>query len=269
MENKDESEVDVKDVDTSYVEPSTDEEEAELESEEETETPPLSSDGENEEEQETEEEAPAEEEVTPDPIVEETGKLENETPREYALRKELEKTRKQLRKEKEDELFVKDSKPKRNEDDVLSEYDPEEVQKLEKIIGKLGYVKKGEIESQTYDSIANEELTKFIDSHPEYSPENDKDGVVWNQFKAEFQLYKKPESPREYKKIFERVHSVLHGSPTVDIKKINASKEKLKVASHNGAANQIKTVVKKPVTQGLRTDMLKGFDDDEINDLIS
>lgn len=277
MENKNE-EQDVKDVDTSYIEPSTDENDELVETNE-NETQPLSSDGENEEEEieevqsdeeveQTEEEIEEESNDTP-PEEDEEKPAKGETLREYALRKELENTRKLIREQKQSELFIKNNASVK-EDDILSEYDPDEVNKLEKLIGKLGYVKKNELESQTYETIANEQLSSFLDKHPEYLYDNDKTGALWNQFKEEFNLYKQPTNPKEYKRLFEKIHNDLKSSSSIDINKINASREKLKVASHSGAAIVgRKTQQPRQNISGIRTDMLKGFDEEEINELLS
>ena len=141
---------------------------------------------------------------------------------------------------------------------------------MEQIIGKLGYVKKQELESSTYEQQANDQLTNFLDSHKEYLPENDKDGLLWGQFRKEFELYKTPSSAKAYKQLFEKIHTDIKGSSGIDIKKVNASKEKLKVASHSGITttgrNQRQTSNEVP---GLRKDMLKGFTDAEVEELLS
>ena len=260
MENKDNNEDVKQDVETKYVEPSGDNEEL-------VETEESSSSDDSKEEETEEEENNSESEENP-PREDEPKLAEGESLREYALRKELENTRKQLRKEKQEELFQKANNPK-NDDDFLAENDPDEVKKLEKIISKLGYAKKQEIQSQTYEEKANDQLSEFLDKHQEYLPENDKDGALWNEFRREFGLYKQPDNPKEYKKIFERIHSNLKGSSSIDIKRVNASREKLKVASHTGATMQGRPIQKQQVSTGLRTDMLKGFGEDEIKEIFS
>jgi hypothetical protein len=265
----DKNEEDVKDVDVEETEETV--EPTDTEDENDTQSPSSGDENEEEEPEETpeEEETPESEEEPQEPV-EDTKKVEGETLRERALRMELENTRKKLRQQNQDDLFVPTKPSVKAEDDILSEYDQEEVAKLEKIIGKLGYVKSSDLHKQTYESTANDELSTFLNSHPEYLAENDKDGTLWNAFRSEFGLYKQPESPKEYKKIFERIHSNLKSSSTFDIKKVNASKEKLKVASHVGAATIGKTPNRqKQNTSGIRDDMLKGFTDEEKAELLS
>src|SRR5205085_1980645 len=117
----------------------------------------------------------------------------------------------------------------------------------------------------TYVDRANDELNSFLDKHKEYLPENDKDGILWTAFKTEYGLYKQPSNPKDFQKIFERIHRDVFGiKPAGALTTVNAQREKVKVASHAGASPTLPATREKKATPGgLRLDMLKGFTDEE------
>lgn len=228
---------------------------------------------------ETEEKAPEtkepdpvpEAEIEPEIVKVEPKPVEGETPREKALRLEVGRLKAINREQKRDELFTKqptnNSKP--NEED-FKDYDPEELKRLETLVNKLGYVKKDEILQQTVLDKNNSEFESFLDTHPEYLPENDKDGLLWNQFKSEFSLYNPPQDPKTLKKVLNKVHNEIYGTkPATNLNKINAQKEKLKVASHTAGsqAGKSSAPTAKAPNNNIRYDMLKGFDEEELKDL--
>lgn len=246
------------------IEPTKDEELVEVEEEEKS---PDSSSEENKElepEPETSDEVPdKEQEVEETPEKVEPKPVEGESPRERALRLEATRLKGLLRQQRSDELFVK--KAVTPEED-LSEYDPEELKRFETLATKMGFAKMNEIVQEKNNS----EFETFIDAHPEYSPENDKDGTLWNQFKTEFNLYIPPKDPKTLKMLLNRVHNEIYGvQPAKNLNKINASQEKIKVASHAGASAGKETRTRAPETSGLRIDALKGFTEEEKRELFS
>lgn len=228
------------------------------------------SDVESEESEEEPEKKEEEEESVPEP-----KPVEGETPREKALRKEIERLRGLRRGDKEKEIFgkkeVQQEQPKKQPKVDLSQYDKEEVEKFrgifETIAEDLGFVRKDEVKSYTYEGKANDILNEFLDSHPEYSPENDKDNTLWNQFKEEFALYKKPEDPKLYKKIFQKIHNDIVGVKEVDKGKIAAKQEKIKVASHGGASKQKSASEKEAKIDPSLRPHLKGFSDKDMEEI--
>lgn len=249
--------------------PSGDNDEGNFEDEEETETPPSSSDGEKEPEAE---EVPEEEEESA-PVAEtpksEPKPVEGETPREKALRLEATRLKGLLREQRKEELFVKQPIETSKDEEDLAGYDPEEVKRFQKLVDKLGYAKKDEILSQNSQERLNDTFNEFMEAHPEYAPENDKDGLLWNQYKAEFAIYSPTKDPKVLKKILNKVHNEIYGvQPAKNLNKINASQEKIKVASHTGASTGKETRRTSQAPSGLRTDMMKGFDEKEIKELL-
>lgn len=243
------------------IEPTKDEEIIDVDEEEKS---PDSSSEENKElEPEEKEETPVEEVPEVEETPEKVGPkpVEGETPRERALRLEATRLKGLLRQQRSEELFVK--KPTAPEED-LSEYDPEELKRFETLATKMGFAKKNEIVQEKNNS----EFEIFIEAHPEYSPENDKDGTLWNRFKSEFNLYIPPKDPKTLKMLLNRVHNEIYGvQPAKNLSKINASQEKIKVASHTGASAGKETRPRTQENSGLRTDALKGFSEEEKKEL--
>ncbi len=236
-----------------------------IEEEEENETPESSSDEKKESEDESEEEETQEAEAPktePKPV-------EGETPRERALRLEATRLKGIIRDQRKEDLFVKQPKDFKQDED-LAEYDPEELKRFETLATKMGFAKKSEIQNQTIQDRNNNEFESFMDAHPEYAPENDKDGILWDQFKSEFALYTPPQDPKTLKKILNKVHNEIYGvQPAKNLNKISASQEKIKVASHTGASAGKESKPKTQAPSGLRLDGLKGFSDDEIAEFTS
>ena len=247
-------------------EPSTDEKPDET-TEQETEEPEAESDDE-----------PKEEEIVPEKDVEvdsepkkKTPKpVEGETPKEFALRKELERERKKVRNLMSKQLNVKkqDSDIFVDDKDSLKDYDPDEITRLDKILQSRGYVRKDELQKQTFKDQTDHELNVFLKEHKEYLPENDKENVLWNQFKEEFSILRKPANVDQYKDFLERTHKSIFCNKTINKNTAAAAKEKLQVASHGS------TTVNKPKVHSKSSSItpemkshLKGFTDEEIEDM--
>lgn len=204
-------------------------------------------------------------------------RLPNEPPREFALRLELAKTRTQLREERGHEIMdtVRPATPTAQAvspvaAEVLGKYKPEELAALREVLpviaGEMGFVRKDEIAGSSYTEKVQEELDGFMEKHPEYSPENDPDGTQWNAFKNEFGQFKQPANPRDYRRLFERVHQTVFGIQAGGpLPKVAAAQRKVQVASHAGASGPTSQRQSRPAggSSGLRLDALKGFSDEE------
>ncbi len=209
-------------------------------------------------------------------------RIPGETPKEFALRMEVWRVKEGRRKERSSQLFNKKDETITpnievvlSEDDkqLLSKYNPEEINNFEQILGvvakKQGWVKRGEISTMTYQDKGQDILDSFLKDHPEYSVDHDPDGILWNRFKEEFSLYKRPNNPNDLKKIFNKVHREIFDIQSVDgLKTINAQKEKLKVASHSGATPN--RTVSSPQQSSLDPSLkkhMKGFDEGELEEI--
>lgn len=205
--------------------------------------------------------------------------VNGETPTERALRGELAIARSKLRQERKEELGL--DRPAAQaaaapaqaaaSQEVLKKYKPAEIAAFREvqaaIAEEMGYVKAADLSQQAYASQSQQVLDDFLSAHKEYLPENDREGVLWGAFKQEFGLYQKPANPKDFQKIFNRIHTAIFGiMPAGDRGAINAAQQKINVASHAGASGPSRT--ERPArasagTPGLRLDMLRGFDDDE------
>jgi len=203
-----------------------------------------------------------------------------ETDREFALRLEVTRLKEDRRRGQTKEVFTdqkvetKDIVGELSEEDkkVLSQYNPEELNQFKGILGVIakeqGWVKKGEIQVSNKRQIAEDVLDTFLEEHPSYQAENDPDGILWNRFKSEFQLYREPDNPKDYRRIFNKIHKDIFGVRSEDdLKKINAQKEKIQVASHSGAIQKPQTSSPTASLDSNLKSHLKGFSDDELNEM--
>ncbi len=231
---------------------------------------------EEEDVKETEDEEPEKEDPKPDeePPVDKPKPVEGETPRERALRLEVQRLKKDRRKDRASELIDETPKPIEKveedlKDDALAKYDQTELKNLEEVVDviakKKGWMRKEDQQASQYQEKAADILDDWIEDHEEYSPENDPDDVLWDRFKAEFNQYKKPENPKDLKRIFNRVHKEVFGiEKSGDSSVINAQKEKLK--SHSGTTQTVRKQSPSSIDSTHRN-MLKGFDDKELDEL--
>lgn len=211
--------------------------------------------------------------------------VEGETPRERALRLELTRIRRQSR-EREQKEITKIEQPieEDNTDEELRNlgYDDDQIVGLKKVVdiiaSKQGYVKK----SNSYKEMADDTLNSFIEEHPEYAPENDKDDLYWNRFKSilgsDYNINGK--NPKQIKSVFERVDRDVKeelGIKELDKNKIEAQKRKVSDVSHSASTSSKETVeTKKVASAGNKTFVssghpglvFKGFDEDEIEDIL-
>lgn len=205
-----------------------------------------------------------------------------DTPKERALRHEIETLRANMRRERATELNAggehAETKPKELAPEkaaILKKYTPEAIAAFRDVLPviaeDMGFVRAEELSAKTYKDQSEQELDDFLKDHPEYLVANDKENVLWNRFKSEFQMYRPPQHPKEYRKIFNRIHTDIFGiKPAGDKGAINAQQQKIKVASHAGASGPARQTVStrpKTNTAGLRLDALKGFTQDEIDEM--
>lgn len=218
----------------------------------------------------------------PETAVEERDprQLPGETAREFGMRLQIESLRKRVGDDLHKEILPNQAPPTEKQSlsaekqEILKKYKPEEISALKEVVDVLaedmGFVRKDQLGASNYAERANDEFNSFISAHKEYAPENDKDGLLWEAFKREYNsgLYNKvPTNPKDFRKIFEKVHKeVFKVEPrgNAPLNEINANKEKVKVASHIGASTPQSPRTEKQNTTGVRLDMLKGFSPEEI-----
>lgn len=202
--------------------------------------------------------------------------VSGETPKERALRQKLAEKDQEIRRMQGKDILDKTPTPtitkkelSEDKKKILARYKPEEIQQFREVFDviaeDMGFAKVQEIGAQSFNDKANDTLESFIDDHPEYKPENDKDGLLWGRFKEEYAMFRPPETVKQLKSMLEKTHREVFGiQPSGDLKAINAAREKVQVASHGGASKPaIPPEKKTSAPKGLRLDMLKGFNDDE------
>lgn len=119
----------------------------------------------------------------------------------------------------------------------LSKFRKEDIEYFQELAGALGYAKAEDIEKtkevffqQSYELVKREEIKKFLDTHPEYKPENDSEDLRWNAMKSEFDFYKLPEDPHKFGDLLERAHHAVSGSSFSDKTKVDSIIAKKKAA---------------------------------------
>jgi hypothetical protein len=220
-------------------------------------------------------EEPTEEETPPSTFTKkESAPVAGETPKEKALRLEVQRVKGLLRKDTINDLVGKGPVPE-NTDNLQQlrdiGYSDEEISNMEKAIDviaqKKGYVKA----EQSYQATVNTIVESFIDSHPEYKPENDPEDVRWERFSGIIKsgVYNlSGKTPKQLNEIFKRVHRDVtdelgEADVTVEVKRQAAQAQKIKSVSHSGGTKP--AVVKKasnldPAVRG----MFKDFDDEDL-----
>jgi hypothetical protein len=212
--------------------------------------------------QETQEESVESEE--PEDVPNIPKEVEGETPRERALRKELERVRKINREKLKKDLLPTD-KVEEVSEELLKDYNPEEIENFKKLAKAVGFVRKDELQTNQMSDVFDD----FISEHPEYLPDRDKDDVLWKAFTEEFNLYKKPSTIKELKNLLERTHKQVIGLSSgkpLNKAAIEAKQTKIKSAAHGGGV----TTTTEKNDSVLDSDLkkhLKGFSDDDLKEL--
>jgi len=198
--------------------------------------------------------------------------VEGETPKEKALRLQIQELREKIRNKDE---VIKIAQPliSNEEYETLKEtYDDEELEKFEKLFDVIGK-KKGYVKAEdVYKDKGQDVLNSFLEKHSEYSLEKDPKDERWNTFKKilDKDYNRVGKTPAELSKLFEKVNrDVLEELGETDKKVIassqqrNAEIQKVRSVSHTGGIKA--EVIKKtnaPTDPNVRK-LFKGFDDDD------
>jgi len=215
--------------------------------------------------------------VGDEPLKLEPKPVDGETSKERALRKEVERLKRERREKSQEKVFSNIDNHKNDDVDIKELLDQgftrEDISNSEKIIKvlapKLGLVSK----TQTYQETANTVLENFIDGHKEYKPENDKDDIRWNRFvdiiKNDYNLNNK--TSKQLESIYYRVHRDVCeelGEVSDSVKKRNAQQNKISSVSNSGGTQSSKHTTK-PQTASKSVDVngvkFSGFDEDDLS----
>lgn len=210
-------------------------------------------------------------EETETPAPKQPKPVEGETPREKALRIQIQELREKIR-SKDQVIKIVEPLISNEEYEALKEtYDDDELQKFEKLFDVIGK-KKGYVKAEdVYKDKGQETLNTFLDKHPEYKPENDPEDGRWNTFYKilERDYNRVGKNPTELSKLFEKVNrdvlEELGESPTKTIasSQRNAEIQKIRSVSHTGGTKQeISKKSNAPTDPNIRK-MFKDFDDED------
>lgn len=218
----------------------------------------------------SEEEIP--EESSKVPLKKEPAPVAGETPKEKALRIEIQELREEKRKNSIAKLTGQDGPVKESSYDELKKmgYSEEEIANMDKAIeiiaSNRGFVKA----KDSYQDTVNQVVDGFLDENPEFKPENDPADVRWQEFQKILQegTYNvMGKSSKQLKEIFKKVKRDVDdklGEATVatDTKKVAAQRQKIKSVSHSGGTKS--TAKEKSQLDPSVRSMFKGFDDEDL-----
>ena len=203
--------------------------------------------------------------------------VEGERPRETALRLETERLKGLLRKERAEEIRPQSSPvapaPARTiapeKAAILAKYKAQDVAVLKELLPvlaeELGFVRGDELKASEYGTKSDDVIKEWQEAHPETE-----DPVIWDRIKAQFGpngIYQYPKNPADYKKILDKIHQdIFHIQPAGDKGAITAQNQKIHVASgpgNSGPSRSVTPTRTMPNSSGLRLDGLRGFSDEE------
>ena len=202
--------------------------------------------------------------------------VDGETPREKALRLEVQRLRTVNRKEQVKELTEVPAASAKDDYQALRDqgYTDEDIAKMESavdiIASKKGYIRA----DRSYATTVQDTVDLFTEAHPEYKPSNDTDDLRWNRFNAylkdgTYNLSGK--TPKQLTAIFEKVDADVKRElgeivTTVSPAARAAAVHKVEVVSHSSGTRNTPTEkpsidLEKPIG-GIK---FKGFDKDDFS----
>jgi len=127
--------------------------------------------------------------------------------------REIEEARKRIvekRGQRRDKRGIKDivhsTIPPESNDDDLSDVDPDNIELIERVIKAKGFVKKEDLQKQTYEETHKSAQDAFFSAHPEYLPKNDPDDKLYNAILEELSLFATPKDAKLIPKLFTKAH---------------------------------------------------------------
>ena len=233
--------------------------------------------------QESEQELQGELEPAPEPTIQSEPKpVEEETPREKALRLEVQRLREDRRKADNANLFPEQKQQKNEEIEnrvakLKEVYSEDELKNMEEAIDVLA-TKKGYVrQDQAYQQSVNDTVESFLDAHPEYKPENDADDARWNRFKTILQrdYNMQGKTPKQVSSLFDKVNRDVaeelgEAQPVVkdraNERNVQVQRQKIQSVSHAGGG----TRSTEPSAPQIKVDPsvrshFKGFEDEDFS----
>lgn len=203
--------------------------------------------------------------------------------KEYdSLRKEIEdlrKERRELREDGKEQPLVVPKESAISKEALakeLPDVNPDDITVIQKVVEKLGFVKadtlKSELTATSWKGGIKANQDAWLEAHPEYKPENDKDDANWNALQGVLKDHglTLPGDPKKLGKLLDYAHSIVKPTPISLPKKsraaIESKRAKVKAAGEGakggGTVSPAKT---KSVSQVVK-DNVEGFTDEEMEE---
>lgn len=175
------------------------------------------------------------------------------------LLKEISELKGQRREIKQEKLIKVEK-----ELDDLKDLHPEDVTVIDRVLRAKGFVTKDEAVGMYQESVKQSELNKFLDTYPEYKPENDPNDVNWTLLQRELSYFKMPSDPHLVREVLERAHRSVVKVPSGHGPAVQ--KRQIEVASVGSGGAQRPSSPDKTLDSDKRF-MLKqgGFTDEDIS----
>jgi hypothetical protein len=172
--------------------------------------------------------------------------------------KGLRTERRELRaKPVEEPLFV-------DQKDDLSDIDTEQLGTLRRVLKAEGYVKSTELEGRFTKEAQEEVRDEFLDSHPEYKPENDKDDLNWKRLTSELGLYAQPKDRKTLKMILKKAHDAVSETSRTSTEDIDGKKRVIaRAGAGAGRGGKTVTTIEGGKIPAHLREHMKGFDDED------
>ena len=219
------------------------------------------------EEKETPTEPPAEEKPA-EKVSEDTGALETQVQGLQEEKNKLISEVVELRGQKRELKVATPESPIVQEEKKpadLTDVNPEDAALIDKVLKSKGYVTKDEANKMLYENVKTEQLSKFLETHPEYKPENDPNDLNWNALQKELGFYKMPSDANLVQNVLERAH---RGVPKASSEQdTTAKKQALQTASVGGGGTQSSSSKKSLTEAQKRVYEDGGWSEEEISQL--
>lgn len=144
---------------------------------------------------------------------------------------------------------------------------PDDARVINQLLSSKGFVTQEQSKKMLYESIKQDEVSKFIEKFPEYKPTNDPNDINWNALQGELDLYRLPSDARAIGDLLVKAHNTI--TKVTDDGNLEVKKQQLKTAGV-GASGVQESSSRKTFDPEKRI-MLKrgGWSDEEIDKMES
>ncbi len=180
---------------------------------------------------------------------------------------DIRELRQEKREEKDSRIYKKEPLIVPKEED-LADVAEADINLIEKVLKAKGYVRKDEVQTLTYKEKVDSYKNQWLENHPEYLPENDKENIRWDDLNSTIiRLFKMPDNPKDIVKVLDTAHSLVSKTslPTKSSASERATKEKIKTISKSSAGESGAKVPQK--STGVSRNAFAGFTEEELKEM--